>query len=1182
MTISFKKIIAYILVCSFILSNCVVINAYTGDGVKMENGVITFWATTKKATSGIKYRTVGWIIHTQPSLNCDPKKTGGSYIEVMDFRETESIDAGNDQLLTVFTLSEQSLVSKLAGTALETYQNGKTIYMSSIYAVVINGVEQSKKYYSYAEIAAAQSWSNPEDLKKLYDKPIKFDMPKQPVDKIYEINGKRITISQETADMGSSKSVPLDKTYVYNGTTYELDSSFLEYKTTGKVSYEQGSSTITRNFTIPVGGINVVAKYVKNTPTTPTPTPDPEPSAPPSTGNSPVYRIEMANGTQQSKITVGTYKEGESVRIPLRTNISVGGTTYTLKKSTIQVVGSSELMEVGPEYTERNITAAKGGVNVIAYYEVYTPGGGGGGGGSIPTPEPSDDVTADLELSASPSSVVEGESATVSFTLDASGSYADNTIVEYEWWLSDTRSGLNGSPDDYSDRPYDWTSITLNNVRAGETYYAKVRVTTNGGNSDEATASIYIKAGKKPPLVTLNIDKKLYVRGQSALFNTSYEDGGTRYTISNKYWEICNYETGWDSIEGTGNIPSSVILNLPPARYEAKQYIEWYDADGDKQSTYAIVLFDVVNPLPPEVHLTTDKSSYHVQESIYFTPEYVTDEPFTFPITKKTWVIKDANGQVVSSGTGDIVNSYKYHLHSDDGTYSAEQTIYYTDTIKGIEGSATATVSYYIKGLIPPEVYIETAKPIYHTPMNGTFISTYITDAYSRFPIDKKTWVLKNSSGKVINQGNGDFPSIVDFHLTYQPDDYVAEQTIYYTKKGVQSAITANVRFKVIKPIPEAVFNVKMKLDTLENWRDVVFGGFEGKQFRQIRIDLSSSTIRNNELGYPWPIQYTANNNPTSLGASQGLVFPYTETQIKIVPLSSSLQANYGDNDKIVTFYMNNIAIESNEVTIKGKDFIDVRFDKPGRYRIKVKVTNGFYESPVVVKDIEIREDLPPIINMTFEGVTQSNGKYLTTRGENLSTSFKVLTSVTMQDDDLPNYNSAKMYINFDNNSNGNFSDDGVHSNMNISIATNSVQPYVNVNSKNSTLSNVDLTFNSLSNLILLGDIKFEYTIGKTPTIPYYEGGDMPQISYRVGTTYGLEQSKKVVFVDNSEPVVNVTIGKEGIYEFMLYMVNNTALNADPKAVELINSLHSNYGENIKIYLKDKNGIVTPYQPTNK
>lgn len=102
--------------------------------ITMRDSVIEFQFIDKKASTNTRFRTIGWMIHSQRHEGRAPMTLGSNKsAAILGFREVDSIPLGNGEVLTKFEIPKSDLEPALKGTDMAAFKNGQTLYLSSIY-----------------------------------------------------------------------------------------------------------------------------------------------------------------------------------------------------------------------------------------------------------------------------------------------------------------------------------------------------------------------------------------------------------------------------------------------------------------------------------------------------------------------------------------------------------------------------------------------------------------------------------------------------------------------------------------------------------------------------------------------------------------------------------------------------------------------------------------------------------------------------------------------------------------------------------------------------------------------------------------------------------------------------------------------------------------------------------------
>lgn len=253
---------------------------------RFENGAFSYTTISNEATSSIRFQTVGWYIHTQPTCSgsgsgeqCDPtslpankrfklQDSGGGHIE------SETI--ANGKVTTNFVWTKAEVLDAIGkAKAEQVISEGTPLYASAIMRVVTgprsNPTQVSGPYHTLYDITHAESWANPGDLRQYFDVTVPFQGEDYPVTMILKLsNGTVVSkqlIGNYKAGFTITKSFPL--TVESGGQSYAIDQSWLSpVLRSGEQLYIQRKSAndpglVQRNFKVYVGGVNMVASYKK-------------------------------------------------------------------------------------------------------------------------------------------------------------------------------------------------------------------------------------------------------------------------------------------------------------------------------------------------------------------------------------------------------------------------------------------------------------------------------------------------------------------------------------------------------------------------------------------------------------------------------------------------------------------------------------------------------------------------------------------------------------------------------------------------------------------------------------------------------------------------------------------------------------------------------------------------------
>lgn len=1136
--------------------------AASGTKIEMMDGIIYMNMTGKVATSGIRYKTVGWIIHKEKPSKLGEVYTSNipkAYIKGDAFEEVRAESHPDGTITTYFEIAKDDVNLAMIQAGMGEWAENQTIYLSSIMVAirVENGKEvwKSREYYNLSGIKGAQAWASPDDLDEYYDLPIIYKGGYHPIYKEIKVNGKLVEGPTFVTE-GLAKSthpVNFPPEIIHNGKRAVLKKTYFEWNmrrgTPVQVQITSSDppplNVTNRNVTIPIGGITVIANYEYN----------------------PTVTVEHMD------LDTNDMLETKSYEVESGTTVSESSKSFSGK----QYIYSEISVDGGKTWAQRSNKSTRSlPINVDTIIRFYYSS--------------NVDLMALLNLTANPDQIEKGKTATVNFLLDASGSKAKNGISKYEFWFSSTKD-FKTTPD------YTITSATKTviqaNVEPNTTWYGKVRITDTKGNTSIAFAEVFI--GELEPKPTAEVEAALelnvvqdtarilsfdnswgdecfieiFVPNDSKDKNGRYEDVELKFTLDASDSTSTN-GVGDYKFELTNS--NSIIYQGPNAITEAFEVEFVYGPQDVINGGYSNQFFDasmgfkvtatdrivttatddadvtlyykyVFEKDVPGVKLNINKNDFGIGETALFTPTFIENES-TYEIKNKWWEIYGKENEFKVSGDGEIVKSYP--LNVDSGPYIARQYISYIDS-KNLEQTAYAEVVFNVWDIGPPDVKIESDKEKYVIPTTGYFTVTYFENSYT-LPIDDTTYKLKTKDGITIAEGIGTFPNIYNFTIDMDGGLYIAEQTIYWYDAGQLKSKTAQCEFKLISPKPTADFEVNMKMTNIPTWKRIDLLGESGKQYKQIRIDLTPSIALNESLENPHKIDFTSPN-----------------TQIQILPLTDGLQADRSKNNTIHTPNGNDKQLIDNTITFNSKQFIDVRFDSPGKYRIKTRVANQYYTSNWVVRDIIIREDLPPLIDLEVIGKFEEEGIRKVYRDINsLAANFDVIANPKSQDEDTINYSSAKLEIRYDYNYDNDTSNDDVHSKMYITQSVDNLQPYI-TGTKSYDMSKFNFNMNS-STFAMLGKVRFEYSVSEIPTIPNFNGGTMPAAPVLSGNSYNVPINKKVLMIENRAGTITVEMGKEGKVE--IYLIETT----QEFPSDIVQGVIREYREKGKVYIIHMDG----------
>ena len=248
-----------------------------------DGGTFTFVTQSKKATSSVRYLTVGWYIHMYDTCTtedytgeCDPtSQKAGEHFKlegghIIDERITDT------QVITTFQWTKEEVLAAIGEAKAEkAIKQGMTLYASAI-MVSVDGPRENPHvrkgpFHTLSGIVKAENWAKPSDLRQYFDVQIVFegDPEGYPVNKIlYLSDGTKVDetlVGKFPAGHEILESFPEE--VEYRQQTYEIYLSYLspvlrpEERNFVQEKDKGDTKVLTRNFTVYVGGTNMVAMY---------------------------------------------------------------------------------------------------------------------------------------------------------------------------------------------------------------------------------------------------------------------------------------------------------------------------------------------------------------------------------------------------------------------------------------------------------------------------------------------------------------------------------------------------------------------------------------------------------------------------------------------------------------------------------------------------------------------------------------------------------------------------------------------------------------------------------------------------------------------------------------------------------------------------------------------------------
>lgn len=178
-----KKTLIISITFVLLLSTFYVYGSIVDELKFQESGALTFTTTDTKASSSIKYRTVGFTI----------SNLARTQSVVLMLEEDTSHDLGNGSIETTFSTDRNTLFERIGETdpawQHELYQNGGEVWLDGVFTIVsygdiLGGLSNQGRshwgeiHYTLSQIKNARSWADPGSLNQYYN--LKLYFPPHP------------------------------------------------------------------------------------------------------------------------------------------------------------------------------------------------------------------------------------------------------------------------------------------------------------------------------------------------------------------------------------------------------------------------------------------------------------------------------------------------------------------------------------------------------------------------------------------------------------------------------------------------------------------------------------------------------------------------------------------------------------------------------------------------------------------------------------------------------------------------------------------------------------------------------------------------------------------------------------------------------------------------------------------
>lgn len=278
-----KRFIILFIFCGIVYSKNLTTISANNVAVTTENGYIKYETIDTKATTGIRWETVGFTITREKCLSGEyknggcPLKLEHAIIFLKDEWKVELVTS--NAVYVTFTIPQSVVSTAFIKAGFDEIHNNDELYLHGIFQVTHNGVNYGTKKYDLPAITNAESWANPDDFRDRFDIKVIYKAPDEPISIQYKtVAGDVIDTEtyskQKWVKPGTEVSVFLAAEKTYQGNKYKLYKSYIRYYTLQTPIQGYGKNTLNgdsfasvqkRTIKQRVGGVQFVAimKLVK-------------------------------------------------------------------------------------------------------------------------------------------------------------------------------------------------------------------------------------------------------------------------------------------------------------------------------------------------------------------------------------------------------------------------------------------------------------------------------------------------------------------------------------------------------------------------------------------------------------------------------------------------------------------------------------------------------------------------------------------------------------------------------------------------------------------------------------------------------------------------------------------------------------------------------------------------------
>lgn len=198
--------------------------------------MLKFETTDTKATSGIRWKTVGFTVTRERCLSGE-KANGGYPVKLKHAtlwlkEEYKKEETGLGGIVNVtFTIPEKVVTDALFKAGMGNIQDNDILYLHGIFQVTHSGKDYGSKKYDLPTIMKAEGWANPNDFRDRFDVEVEYYGTKAPVIVQYRTQSGEIISTEELPEdkwvsPGQKATVTFESKKTFKGKTYTLGHSY--------------------------------------------------------------------------------------------------------------------------------------------------------------------------------------------------------------------------------------------------------------------------------------------------------------------------------------------------------------------------------------------------------------------------------------------------------------------------------------------------------------------------------------------------------------------------------------------------------------------------------------------------------------------------------------------------------------------------------------------------------------------------------------------------------------------------------------------------------------------------------------------------------------------------------------------------------------------------------------------